>query len=226
MTKREAVLRWAELAWVAASEYPSLGMTAGHLLAIVERESGGNPNAGLSHGYRGLMQVGKAVTDDWADDRGVPSPWPDVLDPETNLVIGAWFLAWCRKRAGELASASVDQYGVKPPLVLGDRWPWAMAIYAWGFQHVKKAVQSVYGQLSRPVTIDDMARHMPDAGKPNVRPWYRAKVYPREVEKWNEAIEGIPLSTSPILACASVVPLASAFGLTIISAALLARVLA
>jgi hypothetical protein len=147
-------------------------MTAGHLLALIRRESGGDPGVVSKTGFRGLMQIGKATTKTWASAKGILSPWPDVHDPAVNITIGAWNLDWCLDFAQGLN-------------VSGDPWGWAMAVYGWGPGNVRNAVRSVRGKTLLPPSLEDMQRLLPGAGLPHVKPWLRGISFPREAARWN-----------------------------------------
>ena len=200
MSKIQATARWASAAALAASPYP--GLSAAHLLAVVERESSGDPDIVSFTGYRGLMQIGRAVTKDWAAAAKVLSPWPSVMDPALNLRIGAWYLNWCRRFVGGLG-------------VSGDPWEWTMAVYGWGPGNVRREVNAVRSEIGRAQSIGDMQIHRPEAGKPYVRPWYRASVYPREVALWQSRIGGV----STAIAAAAGATLVVAGAIIVLSAA-------
>ncbi|MDB6022100.1 MAG: soluble lytic murein transglycosylase [Pedosphaera sp.] len=71
--------------------------------AVVWRESRFNPEARGSRGEIGLMQViPNAAARDWADAERLPSVVAEqLLDPGTNTLAGAWYLARLCKRYGQ-----------------------------------------------------------------------------------------------------------------------------
>lgn len=63
------------------------------LKAIVWRESAFHPDKVGTSGERGLMQVGEAAAQDWANSEKMETFVPtDLFDPRTNLEAGAWSL--------------------------------------------------------------------------------------------------------------------------------------
>jgi len=62
--------------------------------AVVARESKFDPSVHGNAGELGLMQVMPAVAKEWAEARGRKDFDPNqLLDPATNLRIGAWYLS-------------------------------------------------------------------------------------------------------------------------------------
>lgn len=82
---REAVERWA-------SEY---GVDARLVAAVIRVESGFEPTARSSKGARGLMQI-MPETGAWVAERlGLgPVKAEDLDEPELNLRLGTWYLAY------------------------------------------------------------------------------------------------------------------------------------
>ncbi|HEY8530764.1 MAG TPA: lytic transglycosylase domain-containing protein [Limnochorda sp.] len=85
MPYREAVERWA-------SEY---GVDARLVAAVIRVESGFQPTARSSKGARGLMQI-MPETGAWVAERlGLgPVKAEDLDEPELNLRLGTWYLAY------------------------------------------------------------------------------------------------------------------------------------
>jgi len=71
--------------------------------AVVWRESRFNPNVRGSRGELGLMQIiPNAAAKDWADaEHLTPVPPNHLLNPATNTLAGAWYLAKLCKRYGQ-----------------------------------------------------------------------------------------------------------------------------
>ena len=69
------------------------------LKAVIWRESRFRKEQIGSKGELGLMQLMRPAIEDWAKrkKRAVPTD-SEVLEPEMNIEIGAWYLAWCGKR--------------------------------------------------------------------------------------------------------------------------------
>jgi len=62
--------------------------------AVVWQESRFRPDMLGGHGERGLMQVTEPAAQDWVDANGIETFVPtDLLDPNTNLEVGTWYLA-------------------------------------------------------------------------------------------------------------------------------------
>ncbi len=69
------------------------GVEAALVKAIVWRVSGGDAGKIDDGGY-GLMQLGRGVGMEWAAAHGVESFMvTDLLDPQTNLQVGTWYLS-------------------------------------------------------------------------------------------------------------------------------------
>lgn len=80
----------------AAARY---GVEAALLRAVVWRESGFDPTARGAAGEFGLMQVGEIAGQEWADAHGLGHFEPGhLLDPATNVLAGAWYLAKLTRR--------------------------------------------------------------------------------------------------------------------------------
>lgn len=210
------VLKWESLARQEAAKYQSLGMTPGHILAIIERESKGDPNSVSKTGYRGLMQIGWEVCETWVVQgagKGRPHPWPGnftgnqkqkkaaahkagstiVFDPALNIEIGTWNLAEAYKSAKRIGAG-------------GDLWAWAEAIFGWGIGNVKTTVKEAKERLGHSPTLEEMQQLYPDAGGKNVRPWVRGMQYASGITRYNKKIgytaplgqgSGAPLVNTP-----------------------------
>jgi hypothetical protein len=156
-----SVIRWWPLAEAAARTYQ---VPVSWVLATVQMETKGNPDKVSFSGFRGLMQIGNLVSQDWAAGRGQPNPWPSVLDPAINLLIGAWFLGWCSRRVSSWCSRTNPEHPA-----------WVRACYGWGPGNLAKAVAAAASELGKPPTFSDLERLNPDAGTIDgvtyVRPW-------------------------------------------------------
>jgi soluble lytic murein transglycosylase len=66
--------------------------------AVVWQESRFHPGKLGAHGERGLMQVTEPAAQDWVQALGVETFVPeDLLDPQTNVEVGTWYLAQALK---------------------------------------------------------------------------------------------------------------------------------
>lgn len=164
---RPAARTWA--AW-AASRY-GVALDESDLLALISRESAGNPAAVSATGYRGLGQVGQAALGDYnASTAGVESPvtWADMIDPAaagSQIRVIAWLVANGRRIVSTWS----------PPDARSSAHLWADARYSWGGGHLKSAIGDYQDAHGRPPTFDELAQDIPDAGKPYVRPWVHAR---------------------------------------------------
>jgi soluble lytic murein transglycosylase len=70
------------------------GLEPALVKAVVWKESHFNERARGRAGELGLMQLMDAAAQDWAASAGVyPLPLEHLLDPRTNILAGAWYLA-------------------------------------------------------------------------------------------------------------------------------------
>lgn len=70
--------------------------------AVIWRESRFDARSVGRAGEIGLMQVTRGAAIDWARAEGIESfSMPDLYDPETNITIGAWYLARALRRWSE-----------------------------------------------------------------------------------------------------------------------------
>ncbi len=80
----------------AAARY---GVDPALLRAVIWRESGFDPEARGAAGELGLMQVGEIAGQEWADAHGFEGyAHEHLLDPGTNTLAGAWYLAKVTRR--------------------------------------------------------------------------------------------------------------------------------
>jgi len=107
--------------------------------AVVWRESRFQADMVGKNGERGLMQVTAVVARDWAASKGMSPIKPSqLLDPETNLEIGSWYLGKAMQRwvtQDDAVPFALAEYNAGKSRV--DRWVRA----AW-----KKADGSVSAQ--------------------------------------------------------------------------------
>lgn len=67
--------------------------------AIIFTESTFFPNKVGNDGEIGLMQIRRAVAEDWAKFKGIPTPSrEDMFDPDLNIEIGTWYISRALKR--------------------------------------------------------------------------------------------------------------------------------
>lgn len=111
------------------------------LKSIIWQESRFQPDKIGSHGERGLMQVTEPAAQDWVAAENIETFAPeDLLDPKTNIEVGAWYLA----QAWRHWSSQED------PL------PFALGEYNAGRSRVKRwsgGVQMSADELSRAMDI-------------------------------------------------------------------------
>lgn len=112
------VSRWRQLAdELGRTE----GVDANLLLALVAAESGGQPDAVSRAGARGLAQLMPATAAEEAVRRGRPVPSPeDLLDPRTNLALGASYLRRMLARYDGEEAFALAAYNAGPSRM--DRW--------------------------------------------------------------------------------------------------------
>ncbi len=66
--------------------------------AVIWQESRFHPDKLGAHGERGLMQVTEPAAQDWVKAEGIETFTPtDLLDPGTNIEVGAWYLGRAMK---------------------------------------------------------------------------------------------------------------------------------
>ena len=90
------------------------------LKAVIWKESRFKPNSRGSHGEIGLMQLMPIAVEQWRKDNKVaqaPSE-KELFNPEVNIAIGAWYLAWCGRhwrgyRSQELLQVSEYNAGYR-----------------------------------------------------------------------------------------------------------------
>ncbi len=93
------VRRHAEVVVRAAARH---GVDADLLASMLLIESGGDPEAESPAGASGLMQIMPATARRIAEVRGIDAPGPkQLVDPELNVDLGAWYLARQLERFGE-----------------------------------------------------------------------------------------------------------------------------
>lgn len=98
-----SVMRWRDLATTMGDRYridPAL------ILGMIERESGGNPQAVSSSGARGLMQLLCSTAQ--SPEVGMVGSCARLYDPAVNVEVGTKYLRWLidRKDDVDLAIAS------------------------------------------------------------------------------------------------------------------------
>lgn len=161
------VERWRIAARSAAARYSNIDES--DLLALINHESGGDPTAVSPTGYRGLGQVGTAALTDYNDANPTRKhTWNEMMAAdggEAQLAVVAWLVSHGR--------AVVRAWGLPDG---GDNAAlWADARYGWGPGNLKNAIADYQADHGRKPTFAQIAEAYPDAGKPNVRPWYHAR---------------------------------------------------
>jgi soluble lytic murein transglycosylase len=138
--------RWRPAIDRAAAE---AGVDPALLAALVAVESGGRPEARSVRGARGLLQLLPDTAREQAERMGLEAADPTAfLDPETNLRLGAGYLArLLRRYAGEVPFA-LAAYNAGPTRV--DRWrrraphlPALEVVLREGFEETRKHVTRV-----------------------------------------------------------------------------------
>jgi soluble lytic murein transglycosylase len=105
--------------------------------AVVWRESRFQADVKGRNGERGLMQVTEVAARDWAVAKGFPNLHADeLLIPEMNLEVGAWYL-----------SKAVQRWNAT-----GDAVPFALAEYNAGKSRVDRWVRAALQKNGQPVT--------------------------------------------------------------------------
>lgn len=96
---------------LAAAASQRTGLDTDLILAVVTKESGGDPSARSSVGAIGLMQLKPGAGADGAARLGEPPPTEnDLLDPATNLRLGASYLASLIQRYGGNVDVALAAY--------------------------------------------------------------------------------------------------------------------
>lgn len=87
------------------------GISVNLLLAVVIKESGGNPSARSSAGALGLTQLKLSAGADAARKLGEPAPTEsDLLNPERNLILGAAYLSILLNRYHDAEDVALAAY--------------------------------------------------------------------------------------------------------------------
>lgn len=168
----QAVERWRGharkwSAWASALYHQDLNES--DVLALITIESAGDPTVTSKTGYRGLGQIGSAALTDYNNgvqgSLAVDYDWLlDADHAEDQVRVVAWHMARGRSIVETWPMADA----------VSNRARWADARYAWGGGNVKKAVAAFTAKHGREPTFGELAVELPDAGKPNVRPWHHA----------------------------------------------------
>lgn len=119
------------------------------LLALVLRESGGDPSLRSSAGALGLTQLKPAAATDAARRLGEPAPTPqELLDPGTSLRLGAAYLR-----------VLLDRFGGKLDVALAAYWRGPEWIDRQG------GAEWVSARLQRPSALTSYVRFILDHSK-------------------------------------------------------------
>lgn len=84
---------------IIAAKAQSYDLEPELIKAVIWKESRFHEDQIGGKGELGLMQLLKPAIKDWAQSthHDIPSD-KEVMDPELNIEIGTWYLAWCGKR--------------------------------------------------------------------------------------------------------------------------------
>lgn len=183
MTFPSSVERWrgAARTWSAwAAELNHVALDESDVLALILRESGGNPTIVSPTGYRGLGQIGVAALTDYNNAQSepyqVPLAWlTDAAHGSEQVRVVAWHLARGR--------TIVAAWGM--PDAVSNAGLWCDARYGWGAGNLRSAIKRFEAANGRLPTFDELAAAEPNAGwserrqKFNVRPWVHARANQR-----------------------------------------------
>ena len=110
--------------------------------AVVWRESRFQADMKGRNGERGLMQVSEVAARDWAIAKGYPNfRSEELLIPETNLEVGAWYL-----------SKAVQRWNAT-----GDAVPFALAEYNAG---ASRAQRWANNDPDTPMSVEDFRKNI------------------------------------------------------------------
>lgn len=162
---RASAVKWS--AW--ASDLFKSNLDASDVLALVSHESGGDPTIVSPTGYRGLGQVGRDALADY--NNGVPDSlvvdyeWlVDAERGDEQIRVVAWHMARGRDVVSHWAMPDAKSNAAR----------WADVRYAWGGGNLRKSRARFVAAVGHEPTFDQLAAFEPNAGVPNVRPWYHA----------------------------------------------------
>jgi hypothetical protein len=161
---RDSARKWADY---MAKKY-GVTLDESDILAVISRESKGDPTAVSKTGYRGLGQVGQAALQDYNKANPtlhVEYAW--LIDPahgDDQVRVCAWIQAKQRNVVSHQSMPDAKTNAAK----------WADARYAWGGGNIDDARNTFAAQYGRQPTFDELAAFMPNAGYPNVSPWRHA----------------------------------------------------
>ncbi|MBV9489771.1 MAG: lytic transglycosylase domain-containing protein [Verrucomicrobia bacterium] len=114
--------------------------------AVIWRESRFQSDMQGRNGERGLMQVSEIAAREWALANNAPHPEPaQLLDPETNVQIGTWYLSKALQRWNGC----------------DDAVPFALAEYNAGRSRVDRWVRIAMQKSSRPVAAETFQASIP-----------------------------------------------------------------
>jgi hypothetical protein len=169
---RDSARKWS--AW--SSELNHVALDESDVLALINRESGGDPEIVSPTGYRGLGQIGVDALLDYnnamSEPLQVPLAWLTSAEHGDEQ---ARVIAWHMARGRTLVSA----WGM--PDAVANAALWSDARYAWGAGNLRKALARFKSSNGRLPTFDELALAEPNAGwsekrqKFNVRPWIHAR---------------------------------------------------
>lgn len=193
------VERWravarAAAAWAAAR--CGVAYDEHDLLALVERESSGNPAKENSSGRRGLGQVYQGALSDYNAKSGGPRvEWAWMKDPERGAE-QLRVVAWLRANSRQIVSTWT------PPDAHQNAHLWGDLRYGWGGGHVKDAIEKYRAQHGHAPNFVELEAVTPAAidvdgnGTTDIRPFIHARAVARRAQQ-DGAEAPIPLPFSP-----------------------------
>lgn len=152
------VERWRATAEPIAERF---GIPTNTILAIITRETGGNPRAVSSAGAVGLMQTRGSVIKTYNANAGTSWTPSDVLNsPSLGIEIGAWLYSLHYSRVGSAKNA-------------WERFALADLAYCQGWQAFKNLVASA-GQTLADLSWQALKDFAPSWGAPE-HPWNHSR---------------------------------------------------
>lgn len=140
--------REASLKPLVAQHAAEQGIPTDLVMAVIEQESGFDPQAVSGAGAQGLMQLMPGTVSD-INARAPKIHVSDPFDPDQNVAGGCWYLAWVH---GQVPTKSVAS---------GDDWKFALAGYNAGIGRVQGAITQTQDGSGSRVSWDDVSGLLP-----------------------------------------------------------------